>query len=216
MELPRLYAITDAAAGPDHVEQVERFARGGARLIQIRDKRATGRELYEVTLAALRVAAPFGARIVVNDRVDVALAAGADGVHVGQDDLPAAAAREILGPGRIVGVSTHAARQAREAAALPVDYVAIGPVFATTTKENPDPVIGLEGVAAARAEVGLPLVAIGGITLERVPEVIAAGADAVAVVSDLRAGASIEARVDEYLRALGASDAKASRRDATT
>ena len=201
--LPRLYAITDASAGLSHVEQVEAFARGGARWVQVRDKHAAGRELYEIVVAALAVARPLGVKIVVNDRVDVALAAGADGAHVGQEDLPAEAARQILGPGRIVGVSTHTAEQAREAAALPVDYVAIGPVFATATKENPDAVVGLEGVRAARAVVPMPLVAIGGITLERAPEVIAAGADSVAVVSDLRAGSSLEARVREYLAALG-------------
>ena len=201
--LPRLYAITDAAAGLSHVEQVEAFARGGARWVQVRDKHAAGRELYEIVVAALAVARPLGVKIVVNDRVDVALAAGADGAHVGQEDLPAKAAREILGPDRIVGVSTHTAEQAREAASLPVEYVAIGPVFATATKANPDPVVGLEGVRAARAVVPMPLVAIGGITLEHAPEVIAAGADSVAVVSDLRAGGSLEARVREYVAALG-------------
>ena len=201
--LPRLYAITDASAGLSHVEQVEAFARGGARWVQVRDKRAAGRELYEIVVAALAVARPLGVKIVVNDRVDIALAAGADGAHVGQEDLPAEAAREILGLDRIVGVSTHTAEQAREAASLPVDYVAIGPVFATATKENPDAVVGLEGVRAARAVVPMPLVAIGGITLEHAPEVIAAGADSVAVVSDLRVGGSLDARVREYLAALG-------------
>lgn len=201
-DFPRLYAITDAAAGLTHVEQVERLARGGATLIQIRDKRAPARDLYEITVAALAIARPLGARIVVNDRVDVAAAAGADGAHVGQEDLPAAAARRILGAGKILGLSTHTAAQAREAASLPVDYVAIGPVFATATKEEPDPVVGLEGVAAARLVVALPLVAIGGITLARAPSVVAAGADSVAVVGDLRAGASIEERARAFLDAL--------------
>jgi thiamine-phosphate pyrophosphorylase len=201
--IPRLYAITDAAAGLPHVEQVEAFARGGARWVQVRDKHAAGRELYEIVVAALAVARPLGVKIVVNDRVDVALAAGADGAHVGQEDLPAEAARQILGPDRIVGVSTHTAGQAREAARLPVDYVAIGPVFATATKAKPDPVVGLEGVRAARAVVPVPLVAIGGITLEHAPEVIAAGADSVAVVSDLRSGGVIDARVRAYFAALG-------------
>jgi thiamine-phosphate pyrophosphorylase len=201
--IPRLYAITDESAGLSHVEQVEAFARGGARWVQVRDKHAVGRELYEIVVAAIAIARPLGVKIVVNDRVDVALAAGADGAHVGQEDLPAEAARAILGPDRIVGVSTHTTGQAREAASLPVDYVAIGPVFATATKANPDPVVGLEGVRAARAVVPVPLVAIGGITLEHALEVIAAGADSVAVVSDLRAGSSLEARAREYLAALG-------------
>lgn len=200
---PRLYAITDAAAGSSHLEQVAAFARAGATLVQIRDKRASGREIYEIVVEALRIAHPFGAKIVVNDRVDVARAARADGVHVGQEDLPAAAAREIVGPDRIVGISTHSVEQAREADRLAVDYVAVGPAFATSTKENPDPVIGLEGIAAVRAVVAKPLVAIGGITLERSPSVIAAGADSVAVVSDLRTGGSIEDRVRAFLSALG-------------
>lgn len=200
--IPRLYAITDESAGVSHVEQVERFARGGAQWVQVRDKRAGARELFDVVVAALLVARPLGVKVIVNDRVDVALAAGADGAHVGQGDAPAAAAREILGPDRIVGVSTHTTEQAREAAALAVDYVAIGPVFATSTKESPDPVVGLEGVAAARAVVRLPLVAIGGITLDRALSVIGAGADSVAIVSDLRTGGSIEARVRDYLSAL--------------
>jgi thiamine-phosphate pyrophosphorylase len=196
---PSLYAITDASAGLTHVEQVEAFVRGGARLVQIRDKRAGGRELYEIVVAAVRIAREAGARLIVNDRVDVALAAAADGVHVGQEDLPAEDARRILGPDRIVGLSTHSREQAAEASRLPVDYVAIGPVYATATKENPDPVVGLEGVRAAREVVTQPLVAIGGITLARAPEVIAAGADVLAVVSDLFVGASIEARVREYV-----------------
>ena len=200
---PRLYALTDSpGAGLSHVEQVERFARGGARLIQIRDKRASGRELYAIARAALRITRSYGARLVVNDRVDVALAAGADGVHVGQEDLPAEAAREILGPDRIVGVSTHTLEQARAAARLPVDYIAFGPIFATATKENADPVVGLDGVARVRAEVAKPLVAIGGITLERARDVIAAGADSVAVIGDLRTGGSIEERVRAFLHAM--------------
>lgn len=203
--LPRLYAITDAAAGSSHLEQVAAFVRAGATLVQIRDKRASGREaLYEVVVEALRIAHPLGAKIVVNDRVDVARAARADGVHVGQEDLPAAAAREILGPDRIVGVSTHSVEQAREAERLAVDYVAIGPAFATSTKENPDPVVGLDGIAAVRAVVAKPLVAIGGITVERAPSVIAAGADSLAVVSALRTGGSIDDRVRAFLSALSA------------
>jgi thiamine-phosphate pyrophosphorylase len=200
--IPRLYAITDAASPLSHVEQVERLVAAGVGWIQLRDKRAAGRELFEIAVAALAVARPRGAKLVVNDRVDVALAANADGAHVGQDDLPADAARAILGPDRIVGVSTHSVEQARAAADLPVDYVAIGPVFATATKENPDPVVGLEGVAAVRAAVALPLVAIGGVTLERAPGVIAAGADSVAVIGDLHAGGPLEARARAFLAAL--------------
>lgn len=205
MSFPRLYALTDASAPGSHVEQVREYADAGVRIIQVRDKLASSRTLHETVVAALEITRPRGVRLIVNDRVDVALAAGADGVHVGQDDLPAGSAREILGPLAIIGISTHSLAQAAAAASLPVDYVAIGPVFATTTKANPDPVIGLEGLKAVRAAVTTPLVAIGGITLERAPAVFAAGADSVAVVSDLRAGASVGERVRAYL---GLSDSR--------
>lgn len=205
MSFPRLYALTDASAPGSHVEQVREYADAGVRIIQVRDKLASSRALYETVVAALEITRPRGVRLIVNDRVDVALAAGADGVHVGQDDLPAESAREILGPLAIIGISTHSLAQAAAAAGLPVDYVAIGPVFATTTKANPDPVVGLEGLRAVRSAVTLPLVAIGGITLEKAPDVFAAGADSVAVVSDLRAGASVSERVRAYL---GLSDSR--------
>lgn len=205
MSFPRLYALTDASAPGSHVEQVREYADAGVRIIQVRDKLASSRALYETVVAALEITRPRGVRLIVNDRVDVALAAGADGVHVGQDDLPAESAREILGPLAIIGISTHSLAQAAAAAGLPVDYVAIGPVFATTTKANPDPVVGLEGLRAVRAAVTTPLVAIGGITLEKAPDVFAAGADSVAVVSDLRAGASVSERVRAYL---GLSDSR--------
>lgn len=205
MSFPRLYALTDASAPGSHVEQVREYADAGVRIIQVRDKLASSRALYETVVAALEITRPRGVRLIVNDRVDVALAAGADGVHVGQDDLPAESAREILGPLAIIGISTHSLAQAAAAAGLPVDYVAIGPVFATTTKAKPDPVVGLEGLRAVRAAVTTPLVAIGGITLEKAPDVFAAGADSVAVVSDLRAGASVSERVRAYL---GLSDSR--------
>ena len=208
MSFPRLYALTDASAPGSHVEQVREYADAGVRIIQVRDKLASSRALHETVVAALEITRPRGVRLIVNDRVDVALAAGADGVHVGQDDLPAESAREILGPLAIIGISTHSLAQAVAAANLPVDYVAIGPVFATSTKANPDPVVGLEGlraVRAVRAAVTTPLVAIGGITLEKAPAVFAAGADSVAVVSDLRAGASVGERVRAYL---GLSDSR--------
>lgn len=207
MSFPRLYALTDASATGSHVDQVCEFVRAGVGLIQIRDKQASGRELYEMVVASLEFTRPAGAKLIVNDRVDVALAAGADGAHVGQEDLPADAVREILGPAAIVGVSSHSALQASAAAVLPVDYVAFGPIFATTTKVNPDPVVGIEGLAAIRSIVAaLPLVAIGGITIENAAAVYASGADSIAVVSDLRKGSSVEARVRAYLALSPSSD----------
>jgi thiamine-phosphate pyrophosphorylase len=126
----------------------------------------------------------LGVRLIINDRADIALALGADGVHLGQDDLPPAAARELLGERAVIGCSTHNEEQAREAIELPVDYIAIGPVFQTSSKENPDPVVGLEGLRRVRRIVGqIPLVAIGGVSAENAREVLTAGADSLAVIS---------------------------------
>ncbi|HEX8499038.1 MAG TPA: thiamine phosphate synthase [Pyrinomonadaceae bacterium] len=186
-ELPKLYPITDRRlSGLSHAEQVARLCEGGARLIQLREKHLSPREFYREASEALRVARSFGAKLIINDRADVALALGADGVHVGQDDMPPGAVRKLLGENGLVGFSTHGAGQAVAAAALPVDYVAIGPVFATSSKENPDPVVGLEGVGRVREAVGsLQLVAIGGITVETARSVLEAGADSVAVIGAL-------------------------------
>lgn len=185
-QLPAVYPITDRRlSGLSHLEIVERLISGGASLIQLREKTADMRGFYEAVAAAIAYARPRGVKILVNDRVDVALAAGADGVHLGQDDLPPAAARELLGPAAIIGFSTHSVAQAIEAEHFPVDYIAIGPVFTTTTKENPDPVVGLEGVRQARANTTKPLVAIGGIAETTMNEVFAAGADSVALISRL-------------------------------
>ncbi len=187
-DLPKLYPITDRRlSGLTHAEQVARLCEGGARLVQLREKLLPPREFYAEVVEALRVARSYGARLVLNDRVDVALAAGVDGVHVGQDDMPPETARALVGSGRVVGFSTHSVGQAAPAARLPVDYVAIGPVFATSSKENPDPVVGLEGVRRVRAAVGpsVRLVAIGGITAESAPSVLEAGADSVAVIGAL-------------------------------
>ena len=187
-ELPKLYPITDRRlSGLTHAEQVARLCEGGARVVQLREKRLPAREFYAETLEALRVAREFGAVLIVNDRADVALAAGADGVHLGQDDMPPGAARALLGEGKVIGFSTHSVEQAIDAARLPVDYIAIGPVFDTLSKENPDPVVGLEGVRRVRGAVGdaVKLVAIGGVTAESAPSVLEAGADSVAVIGAL-------------------------------
>ena len=186
-ELPQLYPITDRRlSGLSHAGQVARLCEGGARLVQLREKHLSPREFYEEALEALRVARTFGARLVVNDRADIARAVGADGVHLGQDDMPPEAARALLGERALVGCSTHSVEQAVAAAATPVSYIAIGPVFATSSKENPDPVVGLEGVRRVRVAAGrVPLVAIGGITAESARSVLAAGADSIAVIGAL-------------------------------
>lgn len=186
-KLPKLYAITDARlSGLSHAEQVARLSDGGARLVQLREKHLSPREFYAAAEEALRVARARGVRLVVNDRADIALALGADGVHLGQDDLHPADARRLLGEQAIIGFSTHTVAQAIEAARWPVDYIAIGPIFQTKTKENPEAVVGLEGLARVRASVGrLPLVAIGGITRATARPTLAAGADSLAVISAL-------------------------------
>lgn len=204
INLPKLYPITDSRlSGLSHAEQVNRLSAGGASFIQLREKHLAPREFYQEAEEALRVARARGVRLIINDRVDVALALQADGVHLGQSDLPPAAAREILGERAIIGFSTHNVEQAIEAARLPVDYIAIGPVYPTVSKDNPDPVVGLEGLRRVRQEIGqMPMVAIGGIRRENIHEAIEAGSDAVAVISLLLAHPSeIEERAIEILAA---------------
>src|SRR5215469_6411270 len=161
--LCRLYAIADASFG-DCVRLAEALFAGGARFVQVRNKKAGSREFLDQVERILSFA-PSDGRVIVNDRVDVALLSGAAGVHLGQTDLPPAAARLLLGPGRIIGFSTHNLEQAMEADSLPVDYIAVGPVFATSTKENPDPIVGVEALAQICGAVRKPVVAVGGITL---------------------------------------------------
>lgn len=185
--LPKIYPITDTKlSGLTHAEQIREFAEAGATLMQIREKTMTSRQFYDAVVESLPLARPLGAKVIVNDRVDIALAAGADGVHLGQDDLPPEHAREMLGQDAIIGYSTHSIEQAIAGVKFPVDYIAIGPIFETRTKENPDPVVGLDGLKRVREAIGsFPLVAIGGITEENLNEVFAAGADSVALISNL-------------------------------
>jgi len=206
-ELPRLYPITDRRlSGLSHAGQVARLCEGGARLVQLREKHLPAREFYREAEEALGVARSFGAKLIVNDRADVALAVGADGVHLGQDDMPPEAARALLGGEAIIGFSTHSVGQAISAARLPVSYIAVGPVFATSSKERPDPVVGLEGVRRVREAIrSVPLVAIGGITVQTAPEVVEAGADSVAVIAALIATsdpAEITRRTRDFLARL--------------
>jgi thiamine-phosphate pyrophosphorylase len=184
IQIPKLYAITDRQwSNCTHEEIVRMLLDGDASFIQLRDKEASGRELLDQAIACLKLTREAGATLIINDRVDVALTAGADGVHLGQDDLSVAEAREILGEDKIIGVSTHSIDQFRAALETSANYIALGPVFPTLTKENTAPVIGLELVREARKLTDRPLVAIGGINLGRAPEVIEAGADCVAVIS---------------------------------
>lgn len=187
LDLPKLYPITDThVSGLSHAEQVALLADGGATFVQLREKRLSPREFYKEAERALQLARARGVRLIINDRVDVALALQADGVHLGQDDLAPEAARRLLGERAIIGLSTHNLEQAREAARQPVNYIAIGPIFPTSSKDKPDPVVGLEGLRRVREVIGpVPLVAIGGIDLETARRTLDAGADAVAVISCL-------------------------------
>jgi thiamine-phosphate pyrophosphorylase len=198
--LPRLYAIADASFG-DPVRLAEALFEGGVRLLQVRNKQEGARDVLNQVEQILALA-PAGAQVIVNDRCDVALIAGATGVHVGQKDLPPTHARKILGADRIVGFSTHNLEQALEASRLPVDYIAVGPVFPTSTKENPDPVVGVDGLAAICRGVNKPVVAIGGINLENLHEVFKAGAASVAVIRDLLNTADVASRCREWVEAL--------------
>jgi len=196
MTLPRLYAIADASFG-DPVELAARLFEGGARLLQVRNKAAGAGEFLCQVESVLRHAPP-DARVLVNDRADIALLARAHGVHLGQDDLPAVHARSILGAGALIGVSTHNLEQALAADLLEIDYIAAGPVFATSSKENPDPVLGVEGLRRICDAVRKPVVAIGGITLARSAEVYAAGAASIAVIADLLRAEDICARTRQW------------------
>jgi thiamine-phosphate pyrophosphorylase len=189
-QLPQLYPILDASFLPSQNREeslkklVSEVASAGVTLLQYRNKQ-DGEEQILADAIILKRAAGAQIRLVMNDRPDLAARVDFDGVHVGQGDVSPLEARRIVGPGRVVGISTHNRAQLEIADAQPVDYIAVGPVFAKSTITNPDPVIGLERVREARALTTKPLVAIGGITLENVRQVYDAGADSVAVISAL-------------------------------
>ena len=204
--IPRLYAIVDVScfAMPLRttaaiVDYARDLVSGGATLIQYRNKVGTTREMLDHA-REIRRALPDNVTLIMNDRADICIAAELQGVHVGQDDLSPEGARVVIGPDRILGVSTHALEPLQQADAGPADYIAYGPVFATSSKRNPDPVVGLDGIQAARAVTRKPLVAIGGITRANARSVIDAGADSVAVIADLLSSPAKVA--EEFLRLL--------------
>lgn len=184
MKLPAIYPITDrAVSGLEHSEQVRLLVAAGARLIQLREKALGEAEFLEDARRAAEFAKAAEATLIVNDRIDLAARLGT-GVHLGQGDASPFEARRILGPGAVIGFSTHNIEEALKAIGLPVDYIAIGPVFPTSTKADTEPVVGSAGVAAVRARIGdFPLVAIGGINSANIREVLGAGADSAAVIS---------------------------------
>jgi thiamine-phosphate pyrophosphorylase len=203
VSLPRLYPILDTSCFSDSESLFQAavdLAAAGCTLLQYRNKSGNARQMLD---RALELRACLGAsiKLIMNDRADLCLAAGYDGLHVGQDDLLPESARRLIGSARWLGVSTHNPGQLAEADKTSADYLAIGPVFATSSKSNPDPVVGLEGVRRARGLTRKPLVAIGGITRTNARSVIDAGADAVAVISDLLRDPGKSA--EEFLKVLG-------------
>ncbi|MGH9403800.1 MAG: thiamine phosphate synthase [Terriglobia bacterium] len=192
----------DQRASRSPAEVTDSLLAAGVRLIQYRGKKSTARETYAAALTLAARIQSAGGTLIVNDRADIALAAGADGVHVGQEDLPASMARRILSS-KMIGLSTHSIEQVKQANLAPVDYIAFGPIFATGSKEKPDPVVGLSGLAEARKATQKPLVAIGGITLENARSVIDAGADSVAVVSALLSAPDVGEQARRFLDRVG-------------
>ena len=203
--LPRLYAIVDVDLCRERrlepLALISAFVNGGARLIQLRDKSSSSAARLALARDAVAAAHAGDARLILNDRADIARLAGADGAHVGQDDLSVDEVRRMLGEAAIVGLSTHDERQLAAAAATSATYIAVGPVYGTLSKDTGYSPRGLDFVRRA-AGLGRPIVAIGGITLERAPEVIAAGAASVAVISDLLTS-DPDSRVRAFVRAIG-------------
>ena len=190
-KLPTIYPITDRhVSGLSHFEQAKRLIDGGARFIQLREKMGSSREFFDAAVQTIEYANEHHVSIIINDRVDIAIAVNAAGVHLGQDDMSPDKARALLGDKAIIGYSTHTLEQARHAATLPINYIAFGPVFATKTKVDPDAVVGLDGVRRVREAIGdIPLVAIGGIDIDNAEGVLSAGADSVAMISAIIADA---------------------------
>ena len=209
--LPKLYVILDAALLNNSPHDcAQELAAAGVRLMQYRDKSASARHLLQTSRELVSSLTSHGVSLVVNDRPDVAALAGAAGVHVGQEDLEPEQVRAVVGKEIWVGVSTHNLDQFRRAAATSADYIAVGPIFATTSKQNPDPVVGLEFISQVRTLTDKPIVAIGGITLERAASVIAAGADCVAVIRDVVYAAKPGERARRFLETLDAAKHAAS------
>ena len=208
ISLPAFYPILDTGVAARHgigsVTAARQLLDSGVRILQVRHKGFLSREILETIERISQMCRDAGALFVVNDRADIARLTGA-ALHLGQDDLPPSAARKITGPDLIIGFSTHNEKQLRAAASEPVDYLALGPIFGTATKENPDPVVGLEELRRLRPLTGRPLVAIGGITRANAGAVLDAGADSVAVIGDLFPGdlfpeeGNLRARAAEWL-----------------
>lgn len=202
-----LYLILDpsVAGGRSLTDILKEAAEAGAQIFQYRDKQASMREAYRQALALKQAAVDCGALLIVNDRCDLALAVEADGAHLGQSDLPLTEARALLGPDKIIGISTHNARQVKEAAAGGPDYLGFGPLFATGAKKDHEAVVGIEGLRAIRPLTTLPVFAIGGISLDTVEQVKQAGADGVAVISAVLNAPDMTKTIRDFLTRLSSA-----------
>ena len=204
--LPRLYVILDRALlTVPETECALGLVDAGVRLLQYRHKAASARELLESSKRLSTALISRDVTFIVNDRADIAALSGANGVHVGQEDLDVEAVRTVIGREKFVGVSTHNKEQFQHAAATSADYIAVGPIFSTVTKNNPDPVVGTDFIRRVRLLTDKPIVAIGGITLDRAAEVIQAGADSVAVISDILRAPEPARRARQYIDLLEAA-----------
>jgi thiamine-phosphate pyrophosphorylase len=200
-KLPPVYPITDKklAHRSSHLEIVKELVRGGARLVQVRDKETPARELLLDLQRCGEFAHKHGVLIVVNDRCDLVLSSGADGVHLGQEDLPPLAARSILGSKKIIGFSTHNLAQVKRSSGMPISYIGFGPIFGTSTKMSTNPALGILELRRACLQSANPVVAIGGIRLSQIPDVLAMGAASAAVISDLMSARHLARRMEEFL-----------------
>ncbi|MCP9451957.1 MAG: thiamine phosphate synthase [Nitrospira sp.] len=205
--LSGLYVVLDPASNPARplVDILKEAAEAGARLFQYRNKTASMKEAYEEARGLKVVASDCGVTFLVNDRCDLALAVDADGVHIGQDDLPYEYARRLMGPHKLIGLSTHNPEQVKEAARLKPDYIGFGPIFKPGSKEDHDPIVGVEGLATIRPLTTLPLFAIGGITLDNAMAVCQAGADGIAVISAVMKAKDVKTVVRQFVHLMQSS-----------
>ncbi len=201
MSLHGLYIILDPAAFPGRelVDLLSAAAEAGARLFQYRDKSASMKDAYQQAVRLRQASADAGALFIINDRCDLALSVDADGVHLGQQDLPLPHARRLMGPEKLIGVSTHRMEEVDQATREGADYLGFGPIFDTGTKPGHEPVVGIEGLRQARARTRLPIIAIGGLTLANSRSAVEAGADGIAVVSTVAKASDVRATVRDLL-----------------
>ena len=201
MSLSGLYVILDPSVRPDRplIDLLKASAEAGAKIFQYRNKTASMKEAYAEASALRKVASDMGVTFIVNDRCDLALAVDADGVHLGQGDLPYGYARMVMGKSKLIGLSTHNRDQVKEAETLKPDYIGFGPIFKPGSKQDHDPVVGIEGLRAVRSLTALPIFAIGGITVENMGEVMTAGANGVAVISAILGAPDIRRAVSGFL-----------------